>query len=162
MWARWELRLVRIFNTRMEQIALHARQAPGRFSPAPLHIHSRKRAAIENGLDWLLDRVRLLGPHAGTWAEAMLQQRGPQGLRGLQGFLQLAAKDTPANVAAASPLATAHGVWQLRALKHWLQAPPGQAQFQFVQAHPLIRDLSHYQALVPDCFPSQTENQLNS
>ena len=101
-------------------------------------------------------RTRALGP------KPCCSSAVPQGLRGLQGFLQLAAKDTPANVAAASPLATAHGVWQLRALKHWLQAPPGQAQFQFVQAHPLIRDLSHYQALVPDCFPSQTENQLNS
>mgnify|MGYP001343365652 CR=1 FL=1 len=128
---------------------------PGRFSTDPVHIHSRKRAAIENGLDWLLDRVRLLGPHAGTWAEAMMQQRGPQGLRVLQGFLQLAAKHTPANVAAASQLATTHGVWHLRELKHLLQAPPGQDQFQFVQAHPLIRDLSHYQALVPDCFTPQ-------
>jgi len=158
VWARWELRLVRIFNTRMEQIALHARQPPGRFSTDALHIHSRKRAAIENGLDWLLDRVRLLGPHAGAWAEAMMQHRGPQGLRVLQGFLQLAAKHTPANVAAASQLATTHGVWHLRELKHLLQAPAGQDQFQFVQQHPLIRDLSHYQALVPDCFTPQTEN----
>lgn len=158
VWARWELRLVRIFNTRMEQIALHARQPPGRFSTDPVHIHNRKRAAIENGLDWLLDRVRLLGPHPGAWAEAMMQHRGPQGLRVLQGFLQLAAKHTPANIAAASQLATTHGVWQLRELKHLLQAPPGQDQFQFVQAHPLIRDLSHYQALVPDCFTPQPEN----
>ena len=157
VWARWELRRVRIFNPRMEQIALHARQPPGRFSTDPVHIHSRKRAAIENGLDWLLDRVRLLGPHAGTWAEAMMQQRGPQGLRVLQGFLQLAAKHTPANVAAASQLATTHGVWHLRELKHLLQAPVGQDPFQFIQAHPLIRDLSHYQALVPDCFTAQTE-----
>lgn len=158
VWARWELRLVRIFNTRMEQIALHARQPPGRFSTDPVHIHSRKRAAIENGLDWLLDRARLLGPHAGDWAAAMMKHRGPQGLRVLQGFLQLAAKHTPANVAAASELATAHGVWHLRELRSLLQAPVGQDQFQFVQQHPLIRDLSHYQALVPDCFRPTSAN----
>ena len=35
VWARWELRLVRIFNTRMEQIALHARQ-PSRDASAPI------------------------------------------------------------------------------------------------------------------------------
>lgn len=160
VWARWELRLVRIFNTRMEQIALHARHPPGRFSTDPLHIHSRKRAAIENGAAWLLDRARLIGRHAGDWAEAMMKNRGPQGLRVLQGFLQLAAKHAPANLEAASQLATTHGVWHLRELKSLLQAPAGQDQFQFVQQHPLIRDLSHYQALVPDCFTPTSENHL--
>ena len=32
LWVRWDLRLVRIFNGRMEQIAVHVRQEPGRFS----------------------------------------------------------------------------------------------------------------------------------
>jgi transposase len=158
VWARWELRLVRIFNTRMEQIALHARQQPGRFSTDPLHIHSRKRAAIENGLDWLLDRARLIGPDSGEWAEAMIKNRGPQGIRVLQGFLQLAAKQAPANVEAASQLASTHGLWRLRELKNLLQAPCAQDHFQFIQQHPLIRDLSHYQALIPDCFTPATDN----
>ncbi len=152
VWARWELRLVRIFNTRMEQIALHTRQPPGRFSTDPVHIHSRKRSLIENGADWLLDRARLIGRHSGHWAEAMLKNRGPQGLRVLQGFLQLAAKHTPANVEAASELAATHGVWRLFELKSLLQTPIRQDQFQFIQQHPLIRDLSHYHALIPDCF----------
>src|SRR5580698_1108662 len=43
VWARWELRLVRIFNTRMEPIAVHVRQHPGSFATDPLHVHSRKR-----------------------------------------------------------------------------------------------------------------------
>jgi transposase len=159
VWVRWELRLVRIFNTRMEPIALHARQLPGRFSTDPLHLHSRKRSAIENGADWLLDRARLIGPHSGTWAETMLKNRGPQGLRVLQGFLQLAAKQTPANMEAASQLAATHGGWRLRELKGLLQNPTRQEQFEFVQQHPLIRDLSHYQALIPDCFSPVTDPQ---
>ena len=158
VWARWELRLVRIFNTRMEQIALHARQQPGRFSTDPLHIHSRKRAAIENGADWLLDRARLIGRHSGDWAEAMMKNRGPQGIRVLQGFLQLAAKQAPANIEAATQLALTHGAWHLRELKSLLQSPTGQDQFQFIQQHPLIRDLSHYQALIPDCFAPVIDN----
>jgi hypothetical protein len=158
VWVRWDLRIVRIFNSRMEQIALHARQQPGRFSTDPIHIHSRKRAAIENGAEWLLDRVRLLGLQSGTWAEAMLKNRGPQGIRVLQGFLQLAAKHTPANVEAAAELALAHGAWQLRDLKDLLKNPTAQDQFEFAQQHPLIRDLSHYEALIPDCFDALTEN----
>ena len=159
VWARWEPRLVRIFNTRMEQIALHARQEPGRFSTDPLHIHARKRCAVENGLDWLLDRVRLIGPHAGGWAEAMVKNRGIEGIRVLQGFLQLATKHAPANMEAASQLAATHGGWHLHDLKSLLAHPIAQEQFEFVQQHPLIRDLSHYQALIPDCFapiPSET------
>ena len=159
VWARWELRVVRIFNSRMEQIALHARQPPGRFSTAPEHIHSRKRSAVENGAEWLLDRARLIGPHAGNWAEAMMKNRGLQGIRVLQGFLQVAAKQTPANLEAASQLALTHGVWRLRELKGLLQNPIAQDQFQFIQQHPLIRDLSQYEALIPDCFTAPTENQ---
>lgn len=107
---------------------------------------------IENGADWLLDRARIIRPHAGTRAETMLTIRGPQGLRVLQGFLQLAAKQTPANMEAASGLAATHGVWRLRELRNLLQHPTRQAQLEFVQQHPLIRDLSHYQALIPGCF----------
>src|SRR5271165_1140337 len=158
VWARWESRLVRIFNSRMEQIALHAREQPGRFSTDPTHIDSRKRAAIENGMDWLLDRARLIGPQSGTWAELMIKNRGPQGIRVLQGFLQLAAKHAPANMEAASQLASTHGVWHLSDIKSLLHSPTGQDQFQFIQQHPLIRDLSHYQALIPDCFTPATDN----
>jgi hypothetical protein len=151
------LRVVRIFNQRMEQIALHARQQPGRFSTDPIHIHSRKRAAIENGADWLLDRARVIGWHSGTWAETMMKNRGPQGIRVLQGFLQLAAKHAPANVEAATQLALAHGGWHLHEIKNLLRHPSAQDQFEFAQQHPLIRDLSHYEALMPDCFACVTE-----
>ena len=149
---------MRIFNTRMEQIALHIRQEPGRFSTDPVHIHSRKRAAIENGLDWLLDRARMIGPHCAAWAEAMVKNRGIEGLRVLQGFLQLADKQTPVNMEAASQLASTHGVWRLHELRSLLAHPSTQEQFEFVQEHPLIRDLSHYEALIPDCFSPQSQN----
>ncbi len=152
VWARWDLRLVRVFNSRREQIAVHARQQPGRFSTDPMHIHSRKRAAVENGAEWLLDRARLLGRHSATWAEAMMKERGLPGIRALQGFLQLAAKHAPANVEAAAELALAHGVWHLQDLRGLLQNPATQDHFEFARQHPLIRELSQYQALMPDCF----------
>ena len=162
VWVRWDLRLVRIFNSRMEQIAVHARQQPGRFSTDPIHIHSRKRAAVENGAEWLLDRARLLGPHSATWAEAMMKERGLHGIRALQGFLQLAAKHAPANVEAAAELALAHGVWHLQELKNLLQNPAPQECFEFAQQHPLIRELSHYQALMPDCFAASMEQHTET
>jgi hypothetical protein len=88
-----------------------------------------------------------------------MKQRGAHGIRALQGFLQLAAKHTPANVEAAAELALAHGVWHLQELKNLLQNPTTQDRFEFAQQHPLIRELSHYQALMPDCFVPTEQNQ---
>ena len=38
LWARWDGRLVRMFNDRWEQVAVHAKAEPGRFRTAPAHI----------------------------------------------------------------------------------------------------------------------------
>ena len=83
VWARWESRLVRVFNQRREVIAVHVRVEPGKFATDPNHLHSPYRRVIEHGLDYLLDRARLIGAHTGSWAEAMVQQRGPIGIAGL-------------------------------------------------------------------------------
>jgi hypothetical protein len=88
----------------------------------------------------------------------MMKNRGPQGIRVLQGFLQLAAKHAPVQVEAAAELALQHGSWHLHDLKGLLKNPVTQDHFAFAQQHPLIRDLSHYGALIPDCFASVTEN----
>ena len=57
VWVRWDGRLVRIFNERMEQIAVHARKEPGRFSTPPEHIAAEKISGVERGAAWLLGRV---------------------------------------------------------------------------------------------------------
>lgn len=58
----------------------------------------RPPSTAQNGLDWLLDRARLVGQHSGGWAEAMIKNRGVEGVRVLHGFLHLAAKHTPATL----------------------------------------------------------------
>jgi hypothetical protein len=47
VWVRWDSRVVRIFNGRFEQIAIHARNEPGRFSTASGHIPTQKRNGVE-------------------------------------------------------------------------------------------------------------------
>ena len=76
VWVRWDARLVRIFNDRMEQIAVHVRQEPGRFSTQPAHIAAEKISGVERGAAWQLARVRRLGPHSARWAEARGRRRG--------------------------------------------------------------------------------------
>jgi hypothetical protein len=45
VWARWDARLVRVFNARMEQLALHARQEPGKSSARTLSTSRGRRSA---------------------------------------------------------------------------------------------------------------------
>ena len=51
VWVRWDARLVRIFNHRLEQIAVHARHEPGRFSTHGQHIAAEKISGVERGRD---------------------------------------------------------------------------------------------------------------
>jgi hypothetical protein len=73
---RWDTRLVRIFNDRLEQIAVHVKHEKGRFSTDPKHIASEKISAVERGAGYLLRRVSLIGPQAARWAQTMLDHRG--------------------------------------------------------------------------------------
>ena len=144
VWVREETRLLRLYNTRREQIALHALAEPGKFTTDPAHLHSRKRHIIERGADYLLDRCRMVGPLTGTWAEAMHQTRGPQSLRVMQGLLQLAEKHPIGALEKAAKIATHHGAWRLRDLKRLLALPVNVVQMDFLESHPLIRSLEAY------------------
>jgi hypothetical protein len=43
---RWESRLIRVFNQRREQIALHALAKPGKFTTDPQHLYSPYRRVV--------------------------------------------------------------------------------------------------------------------
>ena len=161
VWARWDAKMVRLFNERMVPIAVHVRQEPGKFKTDPAHIHDHKRTLIERGAEWILDHCRLLGPGAGTWAEELYRQRGPQSLRVLQGLLALAQKHPIPQLNQACQLALTHDAWHLRDLRALLARPVAQEQFAFIETHPLIRDLQAYDNLVPACFSPAPQSNPN-
>lgn len=149
VWVRAESRIVRIYNQKMEQIGVHARIESGRFATSPEHIHPHKRALIEQGADYLLSRCRRLGPGCGAWAEAMYRNRGDYGIRSLQGLLHLA-KDIPVGqLEAAAATALERACWRLRDIKAIAAAGDNVVQLSFLQAHPIIRDLSAYHIAFP-------------
>lgn len=57
VWVRWDARLVRIFNSRLQQVALHVRHEPGRFSTQGKHLPAEKISGIERGSTWLLTKA---------------------------------------------------------------------------------------------------------
>ena len=155
VWVRWEAKLLRVFNQRREQIAVHVRIEPGKFATDPQHLHSPYRRTVQQSLDYLLDRARLIGKHTGGWAEAMTQQRGPAGMRVLHGLLSLAGKHPAAALERAAEKALHHGTWRLRDLRTLLEQVGPAPQLDFLETHPLIRNLESYQNCVPDCFDLQ-------
>jgi transposase len=156
VWARWDGRLVRIFNDRLEQIALHVKHEPGRFSTQSQHIAGPKISGVERGAAWLLGQVRRLGPHSLRWAEAMLKVRGVEGVRVLQGLLNLAHRHPCAAIERACDIALSHGAYRLRTLRALIdRAAPRQEQLPFLDEHTLIRPLSAYDQFVHDTFQKE-------
>ncbi len=157
VWARWDGHLVRVFNERLEQIAVHVQHEPGRFSTQSQHICGPKISGVERGAAWLLGQVRRLGPHSLRWAEAMLQARGVEGVRVLQGLLNLAHRHACDAIERACDIASSHGAFRLRTLRTLLdRAAPRQEQLPFLDEHTLIRPLSDYQQFVHDTFQKET------
>jgi transposase len=157
VWVRWDGRLVRIFNERMQPIAVHTRHEPGRFSTPAQYIASEKISAVERGAAWLLDRVTTrLGPHSTTWAETMIRTRGVEGVRVLQGLLSLAGRHPSPAIERACEVATSYGAYHLRTIRSLIKRQaPKQEVMLFMSDHPMIRPMSEYGQFVHDAFQSR-------
>jgi transposase len=159
VWVRWDSRLVRIFNDRMEQIALHPRKEPGGFSTPPEFIDPKKISGVEKGAAWLLRRVTTrLGPKSTKWAEAMIQTRGVEGVRVLLGLLSLSGRHPTSAIEQACEIAQGYGEYRLRTIRALLKRQaPKQELLPFVSDHPMIRSISEYGQFVHDAFQSRNE-----
>jgi len=145
VWVRWDARLVRLFNHRMESIAVHSRREPGRFSTHPQHIAAEKISGVERGAEWLLRKVRWIGPQTTRWAETMVKTRGIQGVRVLQGLVALTHRHPAEALEEACETAFSHQAFRLRILRQLLKRQADrQQQFDFAQEHPIIRPLAEY------------------
>lgn len=144
VWVRGESRVIRILNHRQELIAAHARVEPGRFATAEAHLHAHKKSGVERGAQYWLERCGLIGPHTAAWAETFLAQRGVYGLRTLQGVVALTKKHPAAALEQAAALAKRRGAWRLKDLRRLLTSDDKVVQVDFLESHPLIRDMDAY------------------
>jgi transposase len=153
VWVRWDGHLIRIYSERMQALAVHAQREPGRFSTHKQHIPLEKISPVEHGAEWLLGKVRRLGTQATRWAEVMIQVRGVQGVRVLQGLLSLTRRYASAHIDQACGIAHGHGAYRLRVLRALLKRHQAeQPCFDFMDEHPLIRPLSEYANLIHHSF----------
>jgi transposase len=160
VWVRWDGRVVRVFNERLEQIRAHVRQQPGRFSTHAQDIAAEKIAGVERGAVWLLGRIRRLGGQATAWAEAMLANRGVEGVRVLQGLLSLAGRHRPTSIDHACGIALSYGAYRLRSVRALIDRDaPKQELLPFIEEHPLIRSLADYGQLVHTSFQKENSHE---
>ncbi len=155
VWVRFDGRVVRIFDLKMQQIALHVQHEPGRFSTHAPHIAAEKRSKVERGAAWLIEQAGRLGPHARAWAQAMIQERGVEAMRALVGLNNLGQRYPARSIDQACQIAHGHGAWRLRVARELLerrQPPQEQGQLPFISEHPIIRPLSDYTQLIREAF----------
>jgi transposase len=156
VWARWDARLVRLFNHRFEQIAVHTRHEQGRFSTQAQHIAKEKISGLERGAAYLLQQVSVVGPFTRQWSEAVVSARGIEGTRVLQGLLALTKRHACEALEKACETALSHGCWRLRTVRRLLGRPTAkQAPLPFLAEHPLIRPMSDYSAIVAQAIHRQ-------
>ena len=93
-----------------------------------------------------------IGVDASLWAKAMLDARGIEGVRVLQGFIHLA-RNYPAHaINNASKTALHAGLFRLRSLRELVKRHSTQGELEFADSHPIIRPLSEYQDLITVSF----------
>ena len=151
VWVRYTNTTVRIYNHRMQEIALHVRAEPGRFSTQKGHIPYEKISNPERGNKYMLKKADLIGGETGAWARAMLENRKIPGVRVLNGLLQLAEKYTASSINKGCRKALEMNVFHLKELKEYINNDYNaeQLQFDFLDEHPLIRKMDDYETITP-------------
>lgn len=148
LWARWDSRVVRIYDEQMNHIVTHPRASLGKFQSLPQHIPDRKVSAVEKGIDWQLGQIGVIGEHARQWAMAAVQAHGLAAPRILLGLRSLAKKYRFYQVNHACRIALGYGAFRLKTIRRLIarQDAPVQEQFEFIEEHPIIRDINTYSA----------------
>lgn len=146
VWVRHDSRLVRIFDDRLQHIATHTVVEPGRFRTDPKHIASQKISPIERGIEHLHRKMRLIGPSAARWAEAVIAGRGVEASRVLQGVIALSHKHSGDEVEAACKTAWQSGALNCRIIRTLLkrQSSASQTTMEFMEEHAIIRPIGEY------------------
>jgi hypothetical protein len=156
VWVRWDARCVRILNERFQQVALHTRLEPGRFSRS-LGAGGWSTPVRGTCKHWV-SQAAVLGEHCGQWAQAAAEARGPEAIRAIMGVCGLIKKHSATALDAACAKALREGCHSYKGIKTLLGRETEQTHFGFVESHPLIRSLGTYSDFINQ---TQTDHPTN-
>jgi len=157
VWVRWDSRCVRIFNERMEQVQIHTRIEPGKFSRC-LGTGGFSTPVRTSCKQWV-SRAAVLGEQCGQWAQAAVDARGPEALRSIMALCGLIKQHSAVALDAACGKALKSGTRRLKDIKRLIGEQATQTDFGFAQSHPLIRDLKIYSEFINH---QQNQNPYNN
>jgi hypothetical protein len=147
---------VRIFNERMEQVQIHTRIEPGKFSRC-LGAGGFSAPVRSSCRHWV-NRAAVLGEQCGQWAQSAVDARGPEALRSIMALCGLIKKHSAVVLDTACGKALKRGTRRLKDIKRLIGEQAAQSDFGFAQSHPLIRDLKIYTEFINH---QQTQNPYN-
>jgi transposase len=156
VWVRWDSRCVRIFSERMEQVQIHTRIEPGKFSRC-LGAGGFS-APVRSSCKYWVNRAAVLGEQCGQWAQSAVDARGPEALRSIMALCGLIKKHSAVVLDTACGKALKRGTRRLKDIKRLIGEQAAQSDFGFAQSHPLIRDLKIYTEFINH---QQTQNPYN-
>jgi transposase len=156
VWVRWDSRCVRVFNERMEQVAMHTRIEAGKFSRS-LGAGGLSAPVLSSCRYWI-NRAAVLGEPCGQWAEQALNARGPESLRAIMGLCELIKKHSAVALNTACAKALKSGTYRLKDVRRLMGEQAEQTAFGFAENHPLIRDLKTYSDFINQYY-HQTAKQ---
>lgn len=139
--AQWDERRVRLLDEKRQLLVEHARRAPGRSARvfgAPTH--------NEQSVAHWLRRAQVAGQQIGALCAAIHAHDGADGLRRIQGVVNLAKKHGASSVEDACRAGLEAGAPTYQFVKTWLHHQP--QQHLLAQIDPLIRELHHYRDLI--------------
>jgi hypothetical protein len=161
VWARWDARLVRIFNGRWEQIAVHVRHEQGRFSTHGQHWSRRRSAAWNAERLLLLSKVGAVGPDRRSSGLRPCSRRGASKARAsCKGCWpdEETHQPNPGKSLRNGPFAR---LLPLRTIRQLLKREAAKQQpLPFLDEHPLIRPLDDYAAVVAQAIHRQAGSPL--
>ena len=144
LWARWDDRTVRILDSKLETVRVHARLAPGKFTQV-LGADGR-RGTFEESCVYYRSQCSRIGEKAAAWADGVIANRSEMATRIMQGLLSLNDKYSKKQIETACSKAALHGQYRLGELKNWLVSPQNQESFSFLESHEIIRQPGSYDA----------------
>lgn len=152
VWVRYDSRLLRILDDQLRLIATHPITERGKFRTDPRHIASEKISPIERGIGHLLGKMRLIGPSSTRWAEAVIEGRGVEASRVLQGVLAMSRKHSSEEIESACETAWRSGAINCRIIRTLLKRRPSASQktMEFMEDHPIIRSIGEYSRFIHD------------
>lgn len=159
VWARWDQRIVRILDRRMNLLITHVKLEPGKFTQV-LGCGGRTESMGKN-LAWWQARLRPIGSGCSKWVKEVIDQRGVQALRLLQGLESLSRKYPSDLLNTACERASETGKWRLSDIHALLQQQEPLPVPSFIDEHALIRPMEQYGRLVPFITEKNTTDYVS-